>query len=573
MDVSTVSSRRHLACKGSYPSNTSTVVSAVLPRRGDGRATRTLLAGASLVVWAMVAVLAQAQEAPRPSVPLATFTTADFSGSGNCTLCHSGLTDTTGQDVSIGTHWRSTMMANAGKDPLWRAKVSAEVARNPALRSVIEDKCSTCHMPMARTQAVTTGSAVALLGDGFFNPAHPLHAAGADGVSCTLCHQVQNVDLGVPASFTGHYRIDTSTAPPNRLIHGPFVAPVQNQMRNVSGFTPVEGQHTRQSGLCATCHTLYTPTVDATGAVVGQLPEQTPYLEWEHSSYGDGAGDDWSCQQCHMPAAAGPAIISNRPGGGQLSPRSPFAQHYFVGANTFMLELLKTNADELGLTTSTTDLDATIQRTHAMVQPRAAKLSILEHRIDDRTLTAVVDVESLTGHKLPTGFPSRRAWIHLTVEDASGRMVFESGRPRDDGTIVGNAADESTTAMEPHYQRITDAGQVQIYEAIMQDTDGRVTYTLLRGASYAKDNRLLPAGFNPVTAPADVGVYGEARFDHDFTGGSDHVTYTVDVTGSSAPLTVTARLLYQSVSSRFVQESAHRRHPGGRTIQPPVRRG
>jgi hypothetical protein len=101
---------------------------------------------------------------------------------------------------------------------------------------------------------------------------------------------------------------------------------------------------------------------------------------------------------------------------------------------------------------------------------------------------------------------------------------------------------------------ITAADQVQIYEAIMADTDGAVTYTLLRGARYAKDNRLLPSGFNPVTAHADVAVYGTARFDRSFTGGSDEVTYSIELPQVSGPLTVTARLLYQPASYRFVRD-------------------
>ena len=39
---------------------------------------------------------------------------------------------------------------------------------------------------------------------------------------------------------------------------------------------------------------------------------------------------------------------------------------------------------------------------------------------------------------------------------------------------------------------ITDQGQVQIYESLMRDTDGNITYTLLRASTYSKDNRLLP---------------------------------------------------------------------------------
>ncbi len=61
------------------------------------------------------------------------FTTSHFSGSGNCAMCHDGLTDTSGENVSIVRDWGSSMMANATKDPFWRAKVATELKRNPDL--------------------------------------------------------------------------------------------------------------------------------------------------------------------------------------------------------------------------------------------------------------------------------------------------------------------------------------------------------------------------------------------------------------------------------------------------------
>ena len=173
------------------------------------------------------------------------------------------------------------MMANAAKDPVWQAKVSSEVARFPALQAVIEKKCVTCHMPMAETQAVAEGQPVTALGDGFFNPANPLHPAAIDGVSCTLCHQIRDANFGEMASFSGGYTVDTSTNPPDRPIFGPYEQPVAEVMQASTGFDPVYGAHMASAEHCATCHNLYTPYVDAQGNILGEFPEQTPYTEWQ----------------------------------------------------------------------------------------------------------------------------------------------------------------------------------------------------------------------------------------------------------------------------------------------------
>lgn len=482
---------------------------------------------------------------------LSIFTTDDFSGSGNCALCHSGRIDSTGQDVSMDRQWRSTMMANSAKDPLWQAKISSEVSRNPELRTIIEDKCSRCHTPMARVQAVTEGTPVVVLDDGFLSSAHDLHEAAMDGVSCSLCHQIDEGDLGTPASFTGDYLIDTTTSSPHRWIYGGFAQPFQNPMQMHVGYTPMHGSHVNDSAFCGTCHTLYTPIVDVEGNIVGEFPEQTPYLEWEHSAFSE-AGENKHCQDCHMPKGEGAVALSNRPH--WLSPREPVGQHTLVGGNSFLLGILNTHGEELGVTADAAHIEATADLTTEQLTQQTAQLSLLSQDSKDGLLTTALQVSNLAGHKFPTGVPIRRVWLHVRAIDQEDQLIFESGAPWPDGRIAGNDADDIPTAFEPHYDVITSDDQVQIYETIMHDSDGPVTYTFLNAAGYLKDNRLLPRGFVKAAANSDIAVHGAADEDQSFIGGADTVTYQIDVGDARLPVQFTARLLYQSVGYGFMED-------------------
>jgi len=107
------------------------------------------------------------------------FLTDHFSGSGNCAVCHNGLSDQFGNDVSIQKDWGASMMANATKDPFWRAKVASELNRNPHLADVINDTCTECHAPMASYEAKIDGVENEALGEGsLLDPANPYHDAG-----------------------------------------------------------------------------------------------------------------------------------------------------------------------------------------------------------------------------------------------------------------------------------------------------------------------------------------------------------------------------------------------------------
>lgn len=498
---------------------------------------------------------------------LAFFETGNFVGSSRCAVCHDLLQDSAGNDMSISNHWRSTMMANGAKDPLWQAKVSSEVKRNPALKEIIESKCSLCHMPIAWTEAYKGGNERLVLDKGFLSPRNSLHSAAMEGVTCSLCHQIQDKDLGRQESFSGKFAVDTSQKAPEREIFGPYRDPLQGPMRQSVGFTPVYGSHINDSALCATCHTLYTPFVDRQGNVAGEFPEQTPYLEWKYSDYGVNAASRYDigenpgqgkiCQECHMPHSENGPVNIARWAPSSVKPKDHFSQHHFVGGNVFMLDVLKDNVDSLGLSASTENFEDTKERTMRQLQTETAELSLVGLDKRGSQITMDLKVNNKVGHKFPSGIPARRAWIHLQVADGSGEIVFESGKPLADGRIEGNDADSgSGPGYEVHYDEITDPGQVQIYEGIMLNTDNEVTYTLLRAAKYAKDNRLLPSGFDKAVVPADIGVYGRALSDEDFIGGSDNVTYRIGTANHQGPFIITARLLFTAVSNAFVMDLA-----------------
>ncbi len=486
-----------------------------------------------------------------PGYPLARFETGSFTGPAVCDKCHSDLKDESGADVTNSTLWRATMMANAATDPLWQAKVSSEIARHPELQSEIERICSRCHMPMANVQALANGQTPAILGDGFLNPANPLHEAALGGVSCTLCHQIQPDKLGTDESYSGGFVIDTAQSAPDRQLYGPYPTPDMigaMVMRSGAGYDPIQGKHIQRSELCATCHTLFTPTVTAEGAPAA-FPEQVPYQEWQHSSFGDGTVDDQQCQDCHMPTAQGAVVLFNG-----WPAHEPFYQHTFVSSNVTMLKILQAHVAELKLGASTAEFQRAIDDDAAYLREKSADVNVSSAQVAGGALETVVHVTNKVGHKFPTGYPSRRAWLHVVVSDAQGRVAFESGRAVAHGAVLDNDADLDPAAFEGHYDLITSPDQVQIYETVMADSQGAVTYTLLNANHYVKDNRLLPDGFDKATAKPEVAVVGEALADPNFVGGSDEVTYRVSVTGFSAPFTVSVELLYQPVPYAFVHD-------------------
>lgn len=474
-----------------------------------------------------------------------------FEGSERCQACHNSIYTPNGEDISIGLSWRATMMANASRDPYWQAGVRREILEHPESQAAIEAECSACHMPMARQTAVAVGAQ----GEVFANlpagaSAHPTALLAADGVSCSACHQVRAQGLGEPETYNGRFTVDFQTAMGQRPVLGP-IAPeptLTRVMKSASGFEPLLAPHVQQATFCASCHTLITHTLGPKGQVLGEFPEQVPFLEWKHSAYREQA----ACQSCHMPAVEGEVPLSSV----LAKPRPHFSRHAFQGGNFFLARVFARFGAELGLTASVPDMERSHASTVEHLQTEAARLALTCESSPRGGLTTLVKVENLGGHKLPTAYPSRRTWIHFVARDSAGKVLFESGALRPDGAIEGNDNDQNAKTFEPHHLTIKASDQVQVYETIMTDSAGEITTGLLNAARYIKDNRVLPSGFEKSTAPDFVAVQGHALADPDFLGGSDLIRYELGALGATGPVTVQAELWYQPVAHHWAHNLA-----------------
>ncbi|MDP9037945.1 MAG: hypothetical protein M3O02_01565 [Acidobacteriota bacterium] len=470
-----------------------------------------------------------------------------FRTSDRCVACHNGLLTKEGEDVSIGMAWRASIMANASRDPYWQASLRREAMDHPESKQAVENDCSLCHMPAVRMperDAVKDTHVFSRL---------PLHefpkgdAAAADGVTCTVCHQIDAAGLGSENSFSGKVRFSPAIGRDLRAEYGPFDPDNGHQTvmhSSTATYRPQKGDQMRDAALCGSCHTLYTDALGPHGEKVGTLPEQVPYQEWQHSTYNN---TKQTCQYCHMPEVSEPVAITAVYG----EPRQGLHRHVFVGGDFIMEGMLNEHRDDLKTAALPEELDAAMKRTTEFLQTQSSRVTVGAVETTASGIAVDVHVENLGGHKLPTAYPSRRAWLHVVLKDAGGRVIFESGALKPDGSIVGNDNDEDPTRFEPHYREITRADQVEIYEPILGDLNNRVTTGLLTAVKYLKDNRLLPHGFDKATAGREIAVVGEAKDDPAFNDRGDTVRYAVRTGAAAGPFTVEAELMYQPIGFRW----------------------
>lgn len=470
-----------------------------------------------------------------------------FVTAGRCAGCHGhdslgvAMVGPEGEDVNVVDDWRSTMMANSARDPFFRAKMEHEGLVHPAYKEQLEHSCLKCHAPLAVFEEQ-------MLGNPPFTAASlDTSVLAMDGVSCLACH-MQNPD-SAGSFFSGDLHFDSAR------VWGPYTQDQINPaiMEFFVGFTPDQGSHILDGRVCAGCHTAINQPFDLQGVPTGtSFFEQTMWQEYSNSIY---YGTGHNCRSCHMPRIEDSVRLASEyiflPG------QSPFGKHHLTGGGTFMLKLMKDQIEALGIPATAVQFDSTIARSEALRRTSMSMDLQLRERTAD-TLFVDVALTNHVGHKFPSGFPNRRAFVQLLALSPAGDTLFQSGAWDSTYEVHGHDA-----AYEPHHQVIKENGQVQIYELVMGDANYGVTTTLLRAVHRLKDNRLPPMGYSTTHPSQDTSaIAGLALADPDFNrdalgqegSGNDIVHYHIPLQGYAGAVEVKAKVWFQQVPPRWNQE-------------------
>ncbi len=332
----------------------------------------------------------------------------DWTNSAKCKSCHE----------DIFNQWADSNHKNlVGTNPYYlvvedvAAKVEGEEFRK---------WCMGCHNPSAITTGLvdkTTDTMDKFFESGAKTLINELKVHGnaklEEGISCVACHRITKIeDAGGNAAYTLNlterqkYVFEDTNNDAAQWLSEKFInskpkAHLDSYMKPVY----------KDSVYCASCHDEFTP---GSGSKI-----VSTYKEWQESSFNNPSDPSKhkTCIDCHMTYLEDDKLSPLRgrsTTGGKI--KDDVKVHYFAGSNHFLSGLKnKEHEDQtLQLLRTSAELDVNIEGT----------------KID-------VGVKNVgAGHHLPTGVADfRELWLDITVKDRNGKVVFESGKLKEDGNL------------------------------------------------------------------------------------------------------------------------------------------
>jgi hypothetical protein len=549
-----------------------------------------------------------------PSGPVAP---QGFLTSSQCLGCHSASNENMaflfaeGPQAPINlspyTEWRASMMGLAGRDPIFHAQLESEKAMRPSQAAFLDNTCYRCHGVMGQRQLESDKNqpfehsmvyALTEDADGKYG------ALARDGVSCAVCHRISKEELGMPATFTGKFKLD-----PANVSNGPYDQTITVPMKNATGITPRYGEHIKKSALCGSCHTVILPVFDGRGRPVldkngkpKEFHEQMTYPEWQNSVYQNerepiNREAMRTCQDCHMqkkflgqPLVFRAANIEdiNYPYTDYRAPdkditvrvRDQYSRHTLLGINQFGLMIFEQFPDLLGIRTAdymygeaVPGLLTAQSSGYDLARRETATIEVSSLSRTEKYLEAAVRVENLAGHGFPSGVAFRRAWLTFEVLDDQENVLWASGRTNSVGAIVKGLSNEvlpteffydpatGKQVFQPHYETISDEGQVQIYEELIADTQGKITTSFVGLDRPLKNNRFLPKGWRSDGPYAEfTAPHGDAERDPEYISksgatGADRIIYRIPLDARTrTAVSVRVTLNYQAIPPYYLKD-------------------
>lgn len=417
-----------------------------------------------------------------------------------CDNCHGGYNSAT----EPAFNWRGSMMANAGRDPIfWATLAIAEQDFDGA-----GDLCIRCHSKAGwygGHSTPTDGSGLA--------------AGDADGVDCDTCHKMTNSDNTEHLGVMSEPFVANDGQTPATGYYGTGMLSLWGGSDKLGPYTDTGARHQfmpssfhRDVDFCGSCHDVSNPVVgdlapnhgtQATGdpvtasgalgtavdakAAFNNLPFQYGVVERTYSefksgglsktlvadygslpddlkagavkaafdsaggNYADGTDRYFSCQTCHMRAITGYGANKNG-----IPLRTDLPLHDMTGGNVWMPDAILYQESQgtlrLGGGLSTV-------QTSAIEAGKSRALQQLQLATTLAVNGDTLNLTNLTGHKLISGYPEgRRMWLNVKWYDADSTLMREDGSYDVVATVNGSPVKSivdldgaNTRIYEAHY--------------------------------------------------------------------------------------------------------------------------
>jgi hypothetical protein len=454
-----------------------------------------------------------------------------------CDNCHGGYN----KAVEPAHNWRGSMMAHAGRDPIfWATLAIAEQDFNGS-----GDLCLRCHS----TTGWLGGRSTPTDGSG-------LAASDSDGVDCDFCHKVTNPD------FSEHMGVMNAPFIANdgtEGYHGSGMASMWGGGEKLGPYADAEPKHQflsskfhRSADFCGTCHDVSNPAVGdlahnqgaqptgepvvASGELGGLVESKAafnnpPYkygvVERTYSefmsgqisqtkvsdyqtlpselqggalqaiyeaataggtggNYQDGTTRYYTCQSCHVRPVTGTG--ANKRG---IPERTDMPLHDMTGGNYWMpavIDYLNARGKlRLGGDMAQTEIDA--MHDGALRAKEQLRLAA-SLRVAGNTLKVI----NHTGHKLISGYPEgRRMWLNIKWYDSAGTELPNELGAYGDMTVSNPLGGANIT----------------VKSLLNLDNEREVIYEAHYGMTSAWAEQLIGHGYSPDLALSYNRVTGE----------------------------------------------------------------